>query len=307
MLLAPGLVLALLLTRQHLIEGLTFGIMAATVIALSLGLIAPNQLMDIDTDNFIAKGIILDGMERGIGVSFFTILLMGLVGGIEATGLVNRLVESARDRIHTVRQAEVWIFTTVSAVVLLLSHSTVAILTVGRFVKDTGEGFGTSRYRRANILDITVSTYPFLLPFFVPTFLTASTTAAGEAFGLPRISPLEVGLYNLHSWALLLVVVVAIVTGWGREMEEKPKRVTSAPPRDARLAPSRPPWRVGRRLRKRRVADRTPWHARQERTVPTLAPDGLRKDGRCLITLKAPCPKRSPARTRDPAILEGRR
>ena len=104
----------------------------------------------------------------------------------------------------------------VSAVVMLTTHSVVAILTVGRFARETGEAFGVDRYRRANILDITVCTYPFLLPFFIPTILMASTTAAGAEVGVPRVSALATGMYNFHSWALLAVVILAIATGWGR-------------------------------------------------------------------------------------------
>ena len=187
-----------------------------SMIALVLGLLAPAQLLHIDADNFIAGGLILDGMERGIGVSLFTLLLMGLVAGVEATGVTARVVKLAGSRIRSPRGAEAWIFAAVSAVVLLTTHSVVAILTVGRFTSETGEAFGIDRYRRANILDITVCTYPFLLPFFIPTILVASTTAAGAEFGLPRISALQAGLYNFHSWALLAVVLASIATGWGR-------------------------------------------------------------------------------------------
>ena len=221
MLLAPALVLTLLLRRRHLLEGLMMGILAAVAIGLGLGLIAPGQIIGIDAENFIATGLILDGMERGIGVSVLTVLLMGLVGPIEATGIMERIVAFARRRTQSPRGAELWIFGTVSAAVLLITHSAVAILTVGGFAKETGEAFGIHRYRRANILDITVCTYPFLLPFFIPTILTASTTAAGAAFGVPRVSPLETGLYNFHSWALLVVMIVAIVTGFGREQSEQ--------------------------------------------------------------------------------------
>jgi len=194
MLLAPALTLALLLRRRHLVEGLMWGIVAAVGIALA----------------------ILDGMERGVGVSLLTILLMGLVAGLEATGITDRVVSFAKRRIRSPRGAEAWIFATVSAVVLLTTHSAVAILAVGRFAGETGEAFGIDRYRRANILDMTVCTYPFLLPFFIPTILMASTTAAGAEFGLPRVSALQAGLYNFHSWALLAVVIAAIATGWGR-------------------------------------------------------------------------------------------
>jgi Na+/H+ antiporter NhaC len=216
MLLAPALVLVLLLKRRHLVEGLMSGIVAAVAIGLAIGLLAPADLLYVDADNFIAAGLILDGMERGVGVSLLTIMLMGLVAGLEASGIIDRVIASARRRIHSPRGAETWIFGTVSAVVLLTTHSAVAILTVGRFASVTGEAFGIGRYRRANILDLTVCTYPFLLPFFLPTILAASTTVAGAEFGLPRVSAFEAGMYNFHSWALLAVVIVAIATGWGR-------------------------------------------------------------------------------------------
>jgi Na+/H+ antiporter NhaC len=193
-----------------------FGILAAIGIGLALRLLAPGELLFIDTDNFIAAGLILDGMERGVGVSLLTILLMGLVAGLEASGITELIIAAARRRIHSPRGAESWIFATVSAVVVLTTHSSVAILTVGRFARETGRAFGIDAYRRANILDMTVCTYPFLLPFFIPTILAASTTAAGAEFGLPRVSAFEAGLYNFHSWGLFAVVVVAIATGWGR-------------------------------------------------------------------------------------------
>jgi len=218
MLLAPVLVLALLLTGRRLIEGLLFGILAATIIGLALGLIVPSQLLLIDTENYRAAGLILDGMERGVGVSIFTILLMGLVAGLEASGILDRVVAFARKRTHSPRGAELWIFGTMSAAVLLITHSAVAILTVGSFTRETGEAFGISRYRRANILDITSCTYPFLLPFYIPTIVAASTTVGAAAFGMPRIAPLAAGLFNFHSWALLAVLLFAIITGFGRNV-----------------------------------------------------------------------------------------
>ena len=216
MLLAPILVLALLLTGRRLIEGLLCGILAATLIGLALGLLVPSQLLFIDTENYRAAGLILEGMERGVGVSIFTILLMGLVAGLEASGILDRVVAFARKRTHSPRGAELWIFGTMSAAVLLITHSAVAILTVGGFTRETGEAFGIHRYRRANILDITSCTYPFLLPFYIPTIVAASTTAGAAAFGMPRIAPLAAGLFNFHSWALLVVLLFAIITGFGR-------------------------------------------------------------------------------------------
>lgn len=211
MLAVPALVLALLLRRSHLVVGLFAGVGAAAALGLALRRFGPSDLLAIDADAFVATGLVLDGMRRAFGVSIFTILLMGLVGGLEASGLLRRLVQALERRTRTTRAAEWWIFGSVSAATLLTTHSAVAILTVGPLARSLGEAEGVDGYRRANILDVAVCTYPFLLPFFIPTILAASMTA-GLA-DAPRVSPWDAGLHNVHSWGLLAVLVLSIAVG----------------------------------------------------------------------------------------------
>jgi Na+/H+ antiporter NhaC len=212
---APAVALALLLARRHLLVGLMAGIVTAAGLGVALGLLRPAQLLYIDAEHFSARGLIIDGVERGVGISIFTLLLMALVAGLEGAGVLDRLLAGNR-RLRTPRGAEWSLFATISAAVLLTTHSVVALLAVGPLARRTGERFGIDPYRRANLLDITVCTYPFLLPYCIPTLLAASLTAGGEAAGMPRLSPWAVGLHNAHSWALLAAVLVAIGTGWGR-------------------------------------------------------------------------------------------
>ena len=103
-----------------------------------------------------------------------------------------------------------------SAAVMLTTHSVVAILTVGSFAKESGSRFHLSAYRRANLLDVTACTWPFLLPFFIPTILAASMTASGVSFGMPRVSALAVGLANVYSWGLVAMLAFAVTFGYGR-------------------------------------------------------------------------------------------
>jgi Na+/H+ antiporter NhaC len=219
MLLAPAVVIALLVAQRPLLEGLLSGVLVAAGVGLALGLIRMDQIIYIDVERFSARGLIIDGMERGIGISIFTILLAGLVAGIEASGILNRIVDVTSRRIKTTRGVEMWMFSTVSVAVLLTTHSVVALLTVGGYARRIGERFGLGKYRRANILDLTVCTYPFIVPYCIPTVLASSTTSSGAAAGLPHLSPLQIGLVNFHSWALLLVTVFAIVTGYGRTVD----------------------------------------------------------------------------------------
>lgn len=216
MLLVPALVLGLLFAGRHLLEGLLAGIVAAVVLGLAAGLIEPAQVLHIDRARFGARGLVVEGMERGVGASVFTLLLMGLVGMVERSGLLDRLVEGARHRARGVRAGEAWIVGALTAVMTLTTHSVVAILTVGDFTRETGTRLGIGRYRRANLLDVTACTLPFLLPFFIPTVIAASTTAAGDAGGMPRLGPWDAGLHNVYSWGLVAMVAVAVATGFGR-------------------------------------------------------------------------------------------
>ncbi len=213
----PALVIAMLVRRRHLVHGLLTGIVVSLLLALASGLLVPSQVVYVEVENFAARGLIVDGLERGLGVSVFTILLMGLVGALEATGVVDRLVAFAARHTTSQRGAEGWIVGAVSGSMLLTAHSSVAILAVGRFALESGERFGIGRYRRANLMDATVCTFPFILPYFVPTILAASLTSGAES--MPRLSAWQIGAANLHSWGLLAMVLLAVATGYGRRDE----------------------------------------------------------------------------------------
>ncbi len=216
MLLVPVVVIVLLIRRRHLLVGLFAGIALALVMGLALGRLAPERILYIDRAAFGAKGLIIDGLSRGIGVSIFTLLLIGLVGALQGSSAVTGVLAWARASTLSARRAEVWIVAAVSVAVLLTTHSVVAMLTVGPFTRELGERAGLSPYRRANLLDMTVCTYPFLLPYFLPTILASSASASGADFGMPRVAPLAVGMANTYAWALVVAVALAIITGYGR-------------------------------------------------------------------------------------------
>lgn len=215
MVLVPVMVIGLLLLKRHLVESLIAGAAAAILLGLALDLLQPNQLLRFEAGSFSARSLIIDGLERGVGVSVFTLLLVALVAAFEATGALKRLVAGA-ERATSPGRAESVIVATVSAAVLLTTHSVVAILAVGPFAKATGIRAGIGPYRRANLLDLTVCTWPFLLPYFLPTILSSNATQSGLALGMPRVSAFDAGIHNFYSWALVAVVILAVSTGSGR-------------------------------------------------------------------------------------------
>jgi Na+/H+ antiporter NhaC len=213
--------IAMLLARRHLVESLLVAVAAAVGLGLALGVLAPGDVLRIDAARFGATGVIVQGMERAIGVSVFTLLLSGLVSTLQATRVLERLVAAVATRARTPRAAEGWIVAMTSAAVVLTTHSVVAILAVGEMARRTGAAQGIDGYRRANLLDLTVCTWPFLLPFFLPTILASGATRSGAELGMPVLTAWQVGAHNTYAWALAGMVAVAVGTGYGRRGERR--------------------------------------------------------------------------------------
>ena len=212
----PVACVALLLSRRHLVEALLAGVALSIALGLALGVLAPSDVLRIDATRYAATGVVVQGMERAVGVIVFTLLLTGLVATLQATGALGRVVAAVGVRARTPRAAEGWLVAMTSAAVVLTTHSVVAILAVGETARQVGAAQGIDGYRRANLLDLTVCTWPFVLPFFLPTILAAGATRGAEAAGMPPLSPWAVGMHNSYAWALVVTIVVAVVTGYGR-------------------------------------------------------------------------------------------
>ena len=217
MIIVPLVIIYLLLKKKHLFHGLFAGLITGVITALVFGLMPPGKLLSLDLEHYRATSFVIDGINRAVGISFFTILLMGLVSSVKASGLLQKLADFSSQKIETARQAETWIAGSVSATVLVTAHSVVAILTASEFVRQAGEQMAINKYRRANLMGLVVCTFPFILPYFIPVILMANATQSGAEFNIPAISPLDVGLHNFFSWALMGVTLFAIVSGYGRK------------------------------------------------------------------------------------------
>jgi Na+/H+ antiporter NhaC len=213
MALVPIAVIGMLLAKRHLVEALLGGLLAAVALALALGLLEPAQLLRVEPGSVTASSVLIDGLERGVGVSIFTLLMVGLVAALDARRLLADLADR-RGAAPGPAGAELRIVAWLTAAVVLTTHSVVAILAVGPYAAQVGGRAGVGPYRRANLLDLTACTWPFLLPFFLPTILAAGTT--GEAGTMPRLSPADAGLHNAYSWALVAMLVWAVGFGYGR-------------------------------------------------------------------------------------------
>ena len=142
--------------------------------AVALGLLAPAQLLHVAGGSVSATSVLIDGLDRGVGVSIFTLLMVGLVAALDVGALLGK-VDDGQGSARRPVAAELRIVGWLTAAVVLTTHSVVAILAIGPYASRTGARAGLGPYRRANLLDVTACTWPFLLPFFLPTILAAGT------------------------------------------------------------------------------------------------------------------------------------
>ena len=205
MLLTPALIIYLFLKGHHILYSLLMGLAFGVVTALLFGLIDLERVFSLDRANFTATSFIIDGINRALGISIFTLLLMGLVETVLASGIIQDAMEKIQRGIHNTRQSGVTIAGVTSLAVLLTTHSIVAILAVKDVVSRISEQHGFSPLKAANIMSMMACVFPFLLPYFVPVLLMVNISGSGADFGIPQVTAIEAGLFNFVSWGILLV------------------------------------------------------------------------------------------------------
>jgi Na+/H+ antiporter NhaC len=125
MLAAPALVLVMSIMGADIILAMLTGIVSAVVLGLATDAVPANRLFGLDMQNFTATSIFIDGMNRAVGISVFTMLLVGTVSIV--------LKSIPRDTFRSVatmsaRKAEAFIALMTIGVNTLLAHNTVTIL-----------------------------------------------------------------------------------------------------------------------------------------------------------------------------------
>ncbi len=217
MIIVPVVIIVLCIKKRHLLEALFWGIIAGIVTGLVFKLITFEKLFYLDPENHAAKGVILDGIKGGVGISVFTILLLGMVHFIKSAGVIDSLVKWSGRKIKSARQTDFMIMITTLLTNCIIAHNTVTIVSLGEFALRTGERYNIHPYRRANLLDVTANTFQHILPYLITVILAGAYTSFGEKYGAPRLTPFSIGIRNFHSWMLFIVILFSAISGYGRK------------------------------------------------------------------------------------------
>ncbi|MFZ3578436.1 Na+/H+ antiporter NhaC family protein [Virgibacillus sp. DJP39] len=225
MLIPFAIVLILALSGQHILTSLTFGILTAILIIvfMNLGEFADIIGFDPNSDTVIT-GALVEGVMGYMNMAILILLIVAAahllkLGGTMAaiTGIIIIWVK------NSVRRVEIAIWSIVALLNSAITINTAAEIAAAPFVRELGEKYKIHRYRRANMLDAVTSALGYIFPWGAPVLLGWSTikTMTDTYEWLPVVSPTAVFPYVFQGWFLVVIMLIAAITGWGLRFEGK--------------------------------------------------------------------------------------
>lgn len=214
MLVIPLVIIVLCMMQKHLITALSWGILAGIAAGLVFGIYTVDQLIAFP-GGFSVSGAVIDAISGTAGTVAMLIAVFSLLGVLERGGLFEDVRGLLEHFAKKERSTEATIVLSVGILSMITGVISVAIVALGDLVNEIGEKAGVNRYRRANLLDCTGCVFCFLAPWTVHCVIPAQLSAQfGEA---AAVAPAAVPFVNFYSICMLVMLLAAVVTGYGRK------------------------------------------------------------------------------------------
>ena len=173
---------------------LTIGV----VLGLIIGLIN-NSFTFIEIFSVVQRG--MGWMEN---MAIIALVVGGVVAIMEYLGGIDYLLENLTAKIKSKKGAEFGISMLVSLLCLATTNNTVSIITAGPLAKDIADKFSVDRRRVAGLLDIFSSAFQGLMPYAGQILVAAA---------MAQISPVSIVPYSWYSMFMIVMGILAIITG----------------------------------------------------------------------------------------------
>jgi Na+/H+ antiporter NhaC len=245
-LVSMGIVIATAVQGRHIIEAISWGLVAAVAFNLVFGLASASTMLVFYAPQDAPLGEALAGLPivevtsdpELVGsvsgsfysgaLGFFPLIVLTLLivsgarimirgGGFEA--LQEFLLSSVAT---SVRRAETTMVLGTAMVNAMITINTAAEIAIAPYIARIGQRFNVNGYRRANILDANTSAMGYIFPW-----------GGGVLVGFAQISqmpqnfewftqsmvvdPIQVWPFVFHGWFLFGVFVISALTGFGLE------------------------------------------------------------------------------------------
>lgn len=215
MLVVPALLIFMMIKGTHMLVALSASVAVGLVVGVISGLLPVSDILIIDMNSFSVGGTLVDGINGMMDTVVFAMLLMSLVHLLEVGGLFEVLLEKVTKVADTPRKAELVVAAVDVLLCILTVCNSVVILMEGPVAKRLlTEKHSITQDRSANILDAVSCVAMCLIPYgFAP--MLAYTFAASSGVAVNFNMNLIV-LFSFHGIGLGIMMLIAMITGWGR-------------------------------------------------------------------------------------------
>lgn len=215
MLVIPVVIIVLCMMKKHLITALSWGILSGVAAGLLFGVYSVEELISFP-GGFSVSGAIIEGITGTAGTIAMLIAVFALLGVLERSGLFDDVRGLLERFAKSERSTEATIIFSVGILSMVTGVISVAIVALGDLIDEIGKKAGVNPYRRANLMDCTGCVFCFLAPWTVHCVIPAQQTAQ---FGAElAVAPATVPFVNYYSLCMLVMLLIAVITGYGRKM-----------------------------------------------------------------------------------------
>lgn len=214
MLVVPVVIIVLCMMRKHLITALSWGILTGIAVGLISGIYTVADLVAFP-GGFSVSGAIIEAITGTAGTMAMLIGVFSILGVLERSGFFEDVGALLARLAKKERSTEATIVLSVGILSMITGVISVAIVALGDLINEIGEKAGVNKYRRANLMDCTGCVFCFLAPWTVHCVIPAQLTAPfGEGYA---VAPGSVPLVNYYSLCMLIILIIAVVMGYGRK------------------------------------------------------------------------------------------
>ena len=215
----PVVVILCCLLKQHLLVSLSVGVIAGIIIGLVSGLYKFSDIFAYP-GGWTVDGIFINAITGTVGTVFMLYGVFMLLGIMQESGVIDDISSVLVSMAKGKRSTEFITGASIGVMGWITGVTAVGMVALGDVIKRLGEEHGVNKYRRANLMDCGGLALTALAPWTVHAVLPASLANGNADVAL---TPLSVVTHNFYCIILVIIMIIAILTGYGANNDPEKK------------------------------------------------------------------------------------
>jgi Na+/H+ antiporter NhaC len=207
--------------KRDIFLAATVGLLSGVVIGLATGLLSPGEIISVGEDG-APGGFLVTGIGDMLPLVGLAIVIFAIVGVLQGAGIFDLVVDlvGRSERSTTPVRAELTMgLGAAAAAALFAGVNSPSMLMFGPVADKLGARAQLHPFRRANVMDGFTLGIGAVVPVASVFLLISSQLTQGYGEGVPELSALSIFTTSFYPLMLTAVMLVAVLTGWGRRFE----------------------------------------------------------------------------------------